>query len=801
MGQKRKSKAKKKQQQNTPKADKSTCNLPQSKTATTMENTELRRSTRQRTQTTKGMYYANTLLENNDLADGEHQQHVILDESPCKILLEKEKSLIHTPQAILTATPRRKSTGCIKEATNERTLSFLNKLPENITPAVRTEESESPGTIPAENELRGSSKDLEITQVIPGSEVCDDQREEDDWHHADENDVVSNKSCEAEAQTISTSNNNPVEVEEQVIIPTVLKETVCVFNFAEKAEETDTDDYAFDDKERATKDALIKNLKEELDQVNTKFNLLNRNFMKTLEEKKILDDRVRLLENNSYRERVLELERIMGENETCIRELEIVAAKSEKQKKEKDDVISKLKEKVDSLDKTERHVQELKAEAKDKDEAVNKLKEEVKEIEKERTENNSSWAETFESQKREIGELITKCDDQKHTINDTKANIKALTDENARLRSESTKLKNKLKVERTIDDTVGNNKDVLQENELFSELTVTINALTDAFAVVNKRLDYHDAVLQQKGSLQQLTHQHQQSQKPAHLQHQQSPQDSQLEHQQRPTQPRNRQQRQQPPPHDGQQQQQQHLQQQQQTQLSSANRFSALAFSSNNPQLTQSPIEEDVDENGVRQRVVPGPRTYSEVTERGEETIIFSNSITKGINRREFNDWYDGEGTLSFRRFHGGKARHITHYLKPHLEEVAPKTVIIQSGGNDLPITRDNPPTPVAEIAAEVMKSGDICKHYGVENVIISGVPIRSKSYIQRRCSELNTMLQDACAQKGFLFIDNTNIDTTHLLDDGTHLKYDGTCILANNYLNCLNSLHWERVRRDLPED
>ena len=160
---------------------------------------------------------------------------------------------------------------------------------------------------------------------------------------------------------------------------------------------------------------------------------------------------------------------------------------------------------------------------------------------------------------------------------------------------------------------------------------------------------------------------------------------------------------------------------------------------------------------------------------------------------REFNDYFDGEGFVSFRRFHGGKARHIKQYLATHLEEVAPKTVVIQTGGNDLPTPRQNP-MPVETIAQDIIESGEICKYYGVENVLISGVPTRSKSYIQTRCHDLNNILQEMCKQNGFTYIDNTNIDLTHLQEDGVHLTNEGSNTLANNYLFYLNSLYWDRV-------
>ena len=233
------------------------------------------------------------------------------------------------------------------------------------------------------------------------------------------------------------------------------------------------------------------------------------------------------------------------------------------------------------------------------------------------------------------------------------------------------------------------------------------------------------------------------------------------------------------------------------TTIENMNRFSSLGFNANNPRLPVSPTEDDVDLNdGVQQgqRVVPGPRNYSDVTRNGEETLVISNSITKGIRVWELNEHFAGEGAISFRRFPGGKAHHIKRYLPIHLEEVAPKSVIIQSGGNDLPASRGLPPTPLNDIVTTIKESAEICKQYGVKSVFIGGVPIRKKRYVQDRCHELNAQLEAMCVQHGYIFIDNSNITTEHLYQDGTHLSNEGSDLLANNYLWYLNGRHWELV-------
>ena len=157
--------------------------------------------------------------------------------------------------------------------------------------------------------------------------------------------------------------------------------------------------------------------------------------------------------------------------------------------------------------------------------------------------------------------------------------------------------------------------------------------------------------------------------------------------------------------------------------------------------------------------------------------------MTKTINEHRFNRAYD-HGTARFQKFHGGKARHIKDYVPTHLNEDEPDTVIIQVGGNDLPTRRDKP-TPVVNIANDIIKTGLICRSKNVRNVLIGGVIVRKAQYMKERCKELNNALRGLCKIHNFTFIDNTKISVDHLYD-GVHLNEDGTQILADNYLCAL---------------
>lgn len=190
--------------------------------------------------------------------------------------------------------------------------------------------------------------------------------------------------------------------------------------------------------------------------------------------------------------------------------------------------------------------------------------------------------------------------------------------------------------------------------------------------------------------------------------------------------------------------------------------------------------------------MVPGPRQYSDVVEKGPETVIFSTSITKGIWKSTINDGFDGEGTISFRRFPGAKVRNILGYIPSDLADTKPESVIIQAGGNDLPTPRGNP-VPVETIANGIMQAANMCSRYGVKNVYVAGVLTRKQYYIKERCENLNKILQEQCLLNGFYFIDNSAIDTQFMYD-GVHLNNEGSEMLCDNYLSKLNSVYWDNV-------
>jgi lysophospholipase L1-like esterase len=127
--------------------------------------------------------------------------------------------------------------------------------------------------------------------------------------------------------------------------------------------------------------------------------------------------------------------------------------------------------------------------------------------------------------------------------------------------------------------------------------------------------------------------------------------------------------------------------------------------------------------------------------------------------------------------------KHIKKYVPIHLAEEMPDTVVIVGGGNDL-----SPRKSTLEVANEIIDCGIISKMHGARKVIISSVMPRSNFYYQLDRHQLNVLLKKLCDANNFYFLENSDISLSkHIANDGVHLNFDGTKVLANNILDCLN--------------
>ena len=167
---------------------------------------------------------------------------------------------------------------------------------------------------------------------------------------------------------------------------------------------------------------------------------------------------------------------------------------------------------------------------------------------------------------------------------------------------------------------------------------------------------------------------------------------------------------------------------------------------------------------------------------------MFSSSITRDMIKQTFRS--ECQGSIQFHEFRGKTAKNILNYMKPHILDECPRTVVLVAGGNDLPNRNYLPEKKIKEIADYIVEGGIECKtDMGVENVLISSILPRLRCEFQGNCHQLNAMLKELCDANGLVFVDHDNIVLgPHGHYDGVHLNVVGTRLLHENLLNAINS-------------
>lgn len=185
------------------------------------------------------------------------------------------------------------------------------------------------------------------------------------------------------------------------------------------------------------------------------------------------------------------------------------------------------------------------------------------------------------------------------------------------------------------------------------------------------------------------------------------------------------------------------------------------------------------------QKTVPGNSSYRDAVKFGRKSIIIGTSMVKGIRMKEFNS-YIKNGFVKLRSFTGATIKQLCHYAIPSLVDETPNRVVIQAGCNDV-ANRNNTPQ---EIAEQIMNLAEMCREYGVNEVFVSSLICRTNKYLNEKVTRINFLLNCICREKGFIFIDNKNIEFDDLYEDGLHLLEKGKIKLARNFIDFLNNFY-----------
>ena len=220
-----------------------------------------------------------------------------------------------------------------------------------------------------------------------------------------------------------------------------------------------------------------------------------------------------------------------------------------------------------------------------------------------------------------------------------------------------------------------------------------------------------------------------------------------------------------------------------------------LRFANNSQQTKELHPNEDgrcEDEDTVEEEKVQRINKLLERrNRRNRKTLIFGSSHAKSLQKQSFNEQLEEleSGSADIYAFPGRGVELISKYMKPHLEEDCPHTVVLIAGGNDIPRRRGTP-KELEKIAGLLIDAGLDCRNnYGVSRVCISSVLPRTFGEFQGNKHILNGLLKNLCAEHDFVFIDNSEniILRDHIGRDGIHLNSSGAHVFARNILKHLD--------------
>ena len=190
----------------------------------------------------------------------------------------------------------------------------------------------------------------------------------------------------------------------------------------------------------------------------------------------------------------------------------------------------------------------------------------------------------------------------------------------------------------------------------------------------------------------------------------------------------------------------------------------------------------------------PGKRTYTEAVNGEIKASIFTTSMMRGVKVDDINRRFI-PGQVTIHRFPGGKAKHMKNQIATHLQEELPDVVVIQCGGNDIPLSQRNT-TTMLDIANHIMDMVQECKQHGVERIIVSNVLPRESAVYQLRRKEVNDILRSLCDLQNIVFLDNDRhvdvekriILSKHIDYDGVHFNDSGSIRFRDNIIDTLNT-------------
>ena len=196
-------------------------------------------------------------------------------------------------------------------------------------------------------------------------------------------------------------------------------------------------------------------------------------------------------------------------------------------------------------------------------------------------------------------------------------------------------------------------------------------------------------------------------------------------------------------------------------------------------------------------KTIPGNNSFSGAVKHGRKVAIFSDSICNRMGTQQLRQKL--KCYINKKYFPGATTDELyEHYMLPTLKKNTPDTAIIHIGVNDI-LAKGTPDggltsNVIREVSDNIIKCGEVCRSYGVNNICISSVlPFKGRR-AQLTVNQINSNLAKLCQEMCFDFLLNDNIlyennknDNVLFYSDGLHLNDLGREVLIDNFSNYMH--------------
>ncbi len=161
-----------------------------------------------------------------------------------------------------------------------------------------------------------------------------------------------------------------------------------------------------------------------------------------------------------------------------------------------------------------------------------------------------------------------------------------------------------------------------------------------------------------------------------------------------------------------------------------------------------------------------------------KKIVVLGDSIPKYLTGRKMTS----KCIIVNRCIPGSRLGLLTKLAPIIIAEEQPDLVIIHCATNDIPKYFVNECVDMYDqLVTTILKANPSVQ-------IAASSLTTQKNYAHRKwIKEFNARLRDLCYDRNLFFVDNDNIELSHLAaNDGLHLSKSGTILLARNYVSCL---------------